>query len=86
MEKEPFMMNTQEAPVATPENQENNKETLLANLAAERAITEKLFAEVGGIEGIATITTPEIQKEFNGMNPEEFIGKIRKAETALKIV
>lgn len=83
MEKEPMMpINTQEIAQPAFESQQSREE-LLKTIEEVKTLTDLLFDEVGGIEGIATLTTPEIQKEFNGLNPEEFIGRIRRAETAI---
>lgn len=84
MEKEPMMQNTQEAVQPSFES-EKSREEFIATIEEVRELTNILFNEVGGIEGIATSTTPEIQAEFGGLNPEEFIGRIKKAENALGI-
>lgn len=66
-------------------NQESNlsKDVLMEKNNEIKKEVLELLDELGGIDGVATTTTPEIQSEFNDLNLEKIIGKIKKAETAL---
>lgn len=77
MEKENFL-NNQEI------MSESKKSLIEKNLELRNEVIG-ILDEVGGFDGVATTVTPEIHKDFDELNILDLLGKIDRAENALRI-